>query len=470
MSNKNNENIYDVSTYSDEELYNLLDLNNPTDRELEAKIIFMIKKYNNIQNDSGDKLANFFTDIYNHFFEIEEEEEKNEKEEYNNNIFDNIIDNNIVEGFVNNPVTTTQQTTSTNPKSTNTTTIVTNGIQETDVNTINKIIQDQNSKNISFTKPLDYAPDKLNPLLNQTIKRIISIDSQYRDNRTALSTEFNFNLSTPLKDVVSLKLYSVQIPYTWYTINQSYGSNFFYLKGNTPGIFNNSNQFMKFDILPGNYSPQELVTAINNSMINKSKTIYSDVSFGNTSLKYNSNTSLATFNIDIKKQYNENSYYLKFENFTTPNTTDLSRNISIPAFLGFNNPNYDFNILNSSTFPFYNTNNPSLDDISPSFRINSNNNYFTIIKYIGNIDPNTNQINSYTSNSSTIDIIFNITLSLQRDKDYSRNQILNDLNNQILNSNYLSKESYFLEVSVEKEENIFPMIPSGAGVSDVRLS
>ena len=34
----------------------------------------------------------------------------------------------------------------------------------------------------------------------------------------------------------------------------------------------------------------------------------------------------------------------------------------------------------------------------------------------------------------------------------------------------LSKESYFLEVCVEKEENVFPMIPSGAGVSDVRFS
>jgi acetolactate synthase I/II/III large subunit len=33
-----------------------------------------------------------------------------------------------------------------------------------------------------------------------------------------------------------------------------------------------------------------------------------------------------------------------------------------------------------------------------------------------------------------------------------------------------SKESYFLEVCVEKEENVFPMIPSGAGVSDVRFS
>ncbi len=33
-----------------------------------------------------------------------------------------------------------------------------------------------------------------------------------------------------------------------------------------------------------------------------------------------------------------------------------------------------------------------------------------------------------------------------------------------------SKSSYFLEVCVEKEDNVFPMIPSGASVSDVRLS
>ena len=33
-----------------------------------------------------------------------------------------------------------------------------------------------------------------------------------------------------------------------------------------------------------------------------------------------------------------------------------------------------------------------------------------------------------------------------------------------------SKEGYFLEVAVEKEDNVFPMIPSGASVSDIRLS
>ena len=33
-----------------------------------------------------------------------------------------------------------------------------------------------------------------------------------------------------------------------------------------------------------------------------------------------------------------------------------------------------------------------------------------------------------------------------------------------------SKDTFFLEVCVEKEDNVFPMIPSGASVSDVRLS
>lgn len=32
-----------------------------------------------------------------------------------------------------------------------------------------------------------------------------------------------------------------------------------------------------------------------------------------------------------------------------------------------------------------------------------------------------------------------------------------------------SDKSYFLEVVVEQEENVFPMIPSGSSVSDIRL-
>ena len=33
-----------------------------------------------------------------------------------------------------------------------------------------------------------------------------------------------------------------------------------------------------------------------------------------------------------------------------------------------------------------------------------------------------------------------------------------------------SNKPYFLEICVEKEANVFPMIPTGASVSDIRLS
>ena len=446
MNNKKD--IYDVSKYSDKELYGLLDLNNPSDRELEAKIIFMIKKYNNMQNISGDKLAIFFTDIYNRFFDTQEEDFQDTQEEdiqeedtQEEDTQDTQENKNRIEGF-DNIVPPVQQT----PKTPKTTTTISNGLEDTD---INNIIKNQNltNTNIGFIKSLDYAPDKLNPLLNQTIKRIISIDSQYRDDKTTLSTEFNFNLSTPLKDVVSLKLYSVQIPYTWYTINKSYGSNFFYLKGNKPGILNEPYQYMYFDISAGNYSPQELVTEVKKSIVNKGKNIYSDVSFGNTNISYNSNTSLATFYIDIIKQYNENSYYLQFNTFTTPNTTDENRINSITSFLGFNNQTYDLNNLNSSTLPLYNINSNSVDDSTLYFYLTSSNNYITIIKYIGIIDSETNEIDSYNSNSF-VDLSFNIKLSLKTDVSYNRIDIVNDLSNQLIKCTYLSSESYIKRINI----------------------
>jgi len=39
-----------------------------------------------------------------------------------------------------------------------------------------------------------------------------------------------------------------------------------------------------------------------------------------------------------------------------------------------------------------------------------------------------------------------------------------------INDMIASNEAYFLEVVIEKEDNVFPMIPSGATVSDIRLS
>ena len=78
-------NQYDISQYTDKELLTLLDLNeNPSDRELEAKIIFNIRKYKNIGGESAHQLAVFFEDIYAHFFELGEEvtEDKETEDEH----------------------------------------------------------------------------------------------------------------------------------------------------------------------------------------------------------------------------------------------------------------------------------------------------------------------------------------------------------------------------------------------------
>ena len=172
---------YIISDYTDQELYGLLGFSTqPSDRELEAKIIQQIKYYQSIKTSSATKLAKFFQDTYEHFFEVEEQKKKEKNEENQGNV-----------------VTT-------------------------------DVKMDENK--VQLTQTLTYTTGTINPILKETYTRTISIDSQYRDLAYSSATDFTLNFTETLKDVVSLKLYAVQIPNTWYTISKSYGSNFFFLK------------------------------------------------------------------------------------------------------------------------------------------------------------------------------------------------------------------------------------------------
>lgn len=358
MSNKIKQELYNISEYTDEELYEVLDLLNPTDRELEAKIIFYINKYTNTENGNG--LVKFFEDIYSHFFDIETGE--TEEISGNNNDYERKEGyENLNTSYANESNANYVSNTFKAPGYINSGNVITGNIDlGNQTGTIGNVITQDNIANyqansnsnsktkpeVTFTSTLDYAKDTLNPLLKQTTTRILSVDSQYREDKSSLTTSFSFDLSEPLKDVVSLKLYSFQIPYTWYTIGKSFGSNFFYLKGNSAGI-NNGNHDIQISITSGNYSPSELSVAVNNSITN-CKTIYTDVNFLTTGISYNTNTSLSTLTIDIENQYNENSYYVSFPNFTSPYQTDDNRKSSIPAFLGFQSNKYFTNSVKST--------------------------------------------------------------------------------------------------------------------------
>ena len=98
----------------------------------------------------------------------------------------------------------------------------------------------------SFSVPV--AQGQMNPNLKNTCTRLVNIDSQFRQNSfpaknglpydqivnphtsTYSSTDFTVDLTDTLHNVISLKLYSVTIPYSWYTIDVAYGTNCFLLE------------------------------------------------------------------------------------------------------------------------------------------------------------------------------------------------------------------------------------------------
>ena len=174
-----NEDIYNVSKYTDNELYQILDLVNPSDRELEAKIIYFLNKYSSIQNKSGKQLYDFFNDIYNHFFDEDDEDgpvvenlENDDSQQYILNGTAGVNDGNTTMEYGSNANLSGNIF----------------GIGNIDTPSYSVVGQtidpttDYRKDDVKLTKTLDYSKDKLNPLLKQTVRRIISIDSSYRPN------------------------------------------------------------------------------------------------------------------------------------------------------------------------------------------------------------------------------------------------------------------------------------------------
>jgi hypothetical protein len=92
---------------------------------------------------------------------------------------------------------------------------------------------------ITETYQVPVAQGALNPNLKNTTQRLVNIDSQYRQTITpnsenplgpASPTNFTLDLTENLMNVLSIKLNTVQIPYTWYAIDVSSGTNLLFYK------------------------------------------------------------------------------------------------------------------------------------------------------------------------------------------------------------------------------------------------
>jgi hypothetical protein len=367
----------------------------------------MLSKYrdaiDSTEDNNAESLYDFFMRVYHRFFDLPDE----------------LTD--IVEGFVSD----TSKDTTKKP------------VQDISYN-ISTAISTTEAKlppQMGYTKNVQYPNGSLNPLLTETIRRVISIDSQYRDQTVyPFSTDFTFNLSDTLQDVVSLKLYSVQIPFNWQTINQSFGGNFFILRANTPGLNNGFNDF-KVEISSGNYDAAKLVTAINNSF-NDLRTSNTDVSFGTTNISYNPIQSNATFTFDITNNFNETYYYLYFPYLTLTSASTTTTVIdSLPELFGYTQETYIPCIIESleyansaDTCNIYTVDDPSVNTFK--------NNTFTIYNYLGS--------KPYVG-TTPLDTI-TITLSVSGEQIPTAS-VLADINAQLQNNTYL-RNSLLTEIDM----------------------
>jgi hypothetical protein len=134
----------------------------------------------------------------------------------------------------------------------------TDRIQKIDVYDNDHVPMNREQLGVNNTFNVPVAQDTLNPNLENITSRFINLDSQFRQasgGSESMSTDYTMDLSDPLTNVLSLRLYSIQIPYTWYTIDYVYGNTCFWVTnaGNTFKIF----------VEPGNYTPSEFCTALN---------------------------------------------------------------------------------------------------------------------------------------------------------------------------------------------------------------
>jgi hypothetical protein len=241
---------------------------------------------------------------------------------------------------------------------------------------------------VNDTYNVPVKQDSLNPNLKNTISRFVNLDSQFRQfsGNTSISTSYTLDLSETLNNVLSMRLYSYQIPFSWYLIDPIYNNTCFWIT--------NDNDNVTITMPSGNYTSSQFTTTLT--------TAFTTAGF--------------TFPLGSPVTYNENTGKIKLSlyggNYKDPN--QKKKDDIIP----------DFTITETTIITFF--------DFTATLQCNincvNNNNYLnqTLGWLMGyrvpyeTVDPSGNQA------SSVLDLIGTKYLILVID-DYNQNHVNNSL-------------------------------------------
>lgn len=176
--------------------------------------------------------------------------------------------------------------------------------------------------------PIPVVQGTINPNLKNTIRRIVSIDSQYRANiipysnnnpsLPSFNTDFSFDLSEKLNNVISMKLNSIHIPTTWYAFDESLG--------NTCFLYYDTQVIKYINIPAGNYT----IASLNAYFVDQSLDIFITIETNTGKIVFNT-TSKVDIEITFYHSVNFNNY--RDKSCSTP----LKINQNFGWSLGFRN-------------------------------------------------------------------------------------------------------------------------------------
>lgn len=239
---------YNVDSYTISELFEILGLDDPTSDDIIKQTNNYIKRFSS-SKENRPELVSFFLDIQTKLLQyVQQLQSGNIDAEYAPN---ETQTNNWIK-YESLPQDDSIQKDK-----------ITDRTQKIDVYENNHVPMNREQLGISNNFQVPVAQDSLNPNLQNVTTRFINLDSQFRQasgGSESMSTNYTLDLSDPLTDVLSLSLYSIQIPYTWYTIDYAHGNTCFWIT--------NIDTTYKIFIEPGNYTPSEFCTALNNAFTN----------------------------------------------------------------------------------------------------------------------------------------------------------------------------------------------------------
>ena len=278
----------------------------------------------------------------------------------------------------------------------------------------------------------------INPLEKRITTKIVCLDTRFRENFcNTNSNNFIIQLSSPLENVISMKLTSFEIPRLWYSISSTLTNNTFVIY--LYNMVNYKDNVQTIVIPDGNYNNKVLVKFINNYFTNIGNGLdylYFDV---------NMSTSKASFNVKSDPSKDTILPYDSTNLYYSPNfhyKIDFLHCEGFGLYLGYSNTIYKANKNNVYVDNFY---------VNPAVT------YYGIITSESSCGSNLDNyifidINDFNKNFNTNTVIS------QKDNSFIGNNILgkivlgfpDTLTLDNLSDNIFKKREYYGPVRIKK--------------------